>query len=100
MIVNRREVLVSLAAVPGALHAAAQDANPPAESGPATNSPAAHAQNASGQTPNAGQEAIQNPILGPGDALPFRTRLASPPGDAKDVVVRFFTKRDRLAGFH
>jgi predicted Zn finger-like uncharacterized protein len=29
-----------------------------------------------------------------GAAAPFRTRLASPPGDAHDVFVRFFNRRD------
>jgi predicted Zn finger-like uncharacterized protein len=56
--------------------------------------------NAAGHEVYAWTALTQSPILGPGDSLPFRTRLASPPGDAKDVVVRFFTKRDRLAGFH
>jgi len=35
-------------------------------------------------------------ILGPGDALPFRSRLASPPADAR-VQVRFFRQRDVVA---
>jgi predicted Zn finger-like uncharacterized protein len=33
-------------------------------------------------------------ILGPGEALPFRSRLASPPAEAREVQVRFFTKHD------
>ena len=33
-------------------------------------------------------------MLGAGEALPFRTRLASPPGDTHDVFVRFFNRRD------
>jgi predicted Zn finger-like uncharacterized protein len=37
-------------------------------------------------------------ILGPGESLPFRSRLASPPADASDVVVRFFTTRDAVPG--
>jgi predicted Zn finger-like uncharacterized protein len=37
-------------------------------------------------------------ILGPGETLPFRSRLASPPADASDVVVRFFTTRDTMPG--
>jgi len=36
--------------------------------------------------------------LGPGERLPFRSRLASPPADASDVMVRFFTARDAVAG--
>lgn len=34
----------------------------------------------------------------PGEALPFRSRLASPPNEARDVQVRFFTRRDAVAG--
>jgi predicted Zn finger-like uncharacterized protein len=37
-------------------------------------------------------------ILGPGETLEFRSRLASPPADAADVMVRFFTARDVEAG--
>lgn len=37
------------------------------------------------------------PFLSPGERLPFRSRLASPPASAHDVVVRFFHRRD-LAG--
>ncbi len=33
-------------------------------------------------------------ILGPGAKLDFRSRLASPPADAKNVMVRFFTAHD------
>jgi len=36
--------------------------------------------------------------LPPGEAVPFRTRLASPPPDARDVIVRFVTRRDIVAG--
>jgi predicted Zn finger-like uncharacterized protein len=36
--------------------------------------------------------------LAPGEQLPFRSRLASPPVDARDVTVRFFTRHDTLAG--
>jgi len=55
--------------------------------------------NAAGHEVYAWTALAQSPILGPRDSLPFRTRLASPPGEAKDVVVRFFTKRDRMAGY-
>jgi predicted Zn finger-like uncharacterized protein len=37
-------------------------------------------------------------ILDPGETLEFRSRLASPPADATDVMVRFFTARDVEAG--
>jgi predicted Zn finger-like uncharacterized protein len=33
-----------------------------------------------------------------GEAVGFRTRLASPPPDARDVIVRFLTRRDVVAG--
>jgi predicted Zn finger-like uncharacterized protein len=38
------------------------------------------------------------PVLEPGDAMPFRSRLASPPPDGQDLQVRFFTRRDSAAG--
>ena len=37
------------------------------------------------------------PVLAPGDRAPFRSRLASPPADAQDIIVRFFTRRDVTA---
>jgi hypothetical protein len=33
-------------------------------------------------------------ILGAGEQLPFRSRLASPPADGRDVMVRFFNRQD------
>jgi predicted Zn finger-like uncharacterized protein len=36
--------------------------------------------------------------VGSGNGLPFRTRLASPPADGRDVIVRFFNRRDVSAG--
>jgi predicted Zn finger-like uncharacterized protein len=39
-------------------------------------------------------------ILAPGEALPFRSRLASPPADAREVQVRFFNRRDTIAGLN
>jgi predicted Zn finger-like uncharacterized protein len=38
--------------------------------------------------------------LAPGDAQPFQTRLASPPAEGRDVVVRFFNRRDAVGGGH
>jgi hypothetical protein len=35
--------------------------------------------------------------LPPGEGVGFRTRLASPPTDARDVVVRFVNRRDLIA---
>jgi predicted Zn finger-like uncharacterized protein len=37
-------------------------------------------------------------ILGPGEKLPFRSRLASPPAEASDVMVRFVNASDAAAG--
>jgi predicted Zn finger-like uncharacterized protein len=37
-------------------------------------------------------------VLSAGDDLTFRTRLASPPPDGRDVIVRFFNRRDMIAG--
>jgi len=37
-------------------------------------------------------------VLEPGDTLPFRSRLASPPAEGQDLQVRFFTKRDATGG--
>jgi len=36
-------------------------------------------------------------ILGPGERLDFRSRLASPPAEAKNVMVRFFNAQDAAA---
>jgi len=36
--------------------------------------------------------------LMPGEALPFRSRLASPPREGQQVLVRFFNRRDLVAG--
>ena len=38
------------------------------------------------------------PVVGSGNGLAFRTRLASPPPDGRDVIVRFFNRRDVTAG--
>ena len=37
-------------------------------------------------------------VLEPGETLPFRSRLASPPGEGRDVTVRFFNRLDATAG--
>jgi hypothetical protein len=37
-------------------------------------------------------------LLEPGERLAFRSRLASPPDDSAEVQVRFFTRRDAVAG--
>jgi predicted Zn finger-like uncharacterized protein len=38
------------------------------------------------------------PTVGSGNGLAFRTRLASPPPDGRDVIVRFFSRHDVTAG--
>ena len=38
--------------------------------------------------------------LAPGEAVAFRTRLASPPPDSHDVIVRFVNRRDIVAEGH
>jgi predicted Zn finger-like uncharacterized protein len=38
------------------------------------------------------------PVLGAFEAMPFRSRLASPPAEGHDILVRFFTRRDAVAG--
>lgn len=40
----------------------------------------------------------EHSILAPGATLPFSSRLASPPSEGHDVIVRFFTKRDAIEG--
>jgi predicted Zn finger-like uncharacterized protein len=37
------------------------------------------------------------PTLAPGERAPFRSRLASPPADAQDIIIRFFNRRDVAA---
>lgn len=37
-------------------------------------------------------------VLGPGETLPFRSRLASPPPEGVDVMVRFFNPHDLANG--
>lgn len=37
-------------------------------------------------------------VLEPFETLPFRSRLASPPAEGHDIQVRFFTRRDAVAG--
>jgi hypothetical protein len=37
-------------------------------------------------------------LLPPGETLPFRSRLASPPAEASEITVRFFNRHDIHAG--
>lgn len=40
----------------------------------------------------------EQPVLQPGEKVAFKSRLASPPEDARNVTVRFFNRRDLTAG--
>jgi predicted Zn finger-like uncharacterized protein len=55
------------------------------------------ARNASGQEIYTWMLKPERSILGPGESLKFQSRLASPPPDASDVMVRFFTAADVAA---
>lgn len=37
-------------------------------------------------------------LLGPGEKMKFSSRLATPPADANDIMVRFFNANDAMAG--
>lgn len=54
--------------------------------------------NASGHEVYAWTAQPAKPTLGSGNGLPFRARLASPPADGRDVIVRFLNRRDVAAG--
>lgn len=54
--------------------------------------------NASGHEVYAWTALPSKTLLGSGDGLAFRTRLASPPPDGRDVIVRFFSRRDAGTG--
>jgi len=54
--------------------------------------------NASGHEVYAWTAQPTKSTLGSGNGLPFRARLASPPGDGRDVIVRFLNRRDVAAG--
>jgi hypothetical protein len=54
--------------------------------------------NATGQEIYAWTARPSRSILEPGQKLPFRSRLASPPADASDVLVRFVNATDEPAG--
>ncbi len=41
---------------------------------------------------------LEQTVIAPGATLPFRSRLASPPPEAHAVLVRFFNRRDLVAG--
>jgi hypothetical protein len=56
--------------------------------------------NASGQEVYSWTAAPPRPALTPGEAVAFHSRLASPPVEAHDILVRFVTRRDIIAGAH
>lgn len=41
---------------------------------------------------------LEQPVLNPGETAWFKTRLASPPAEGREIAVRFFHKRDLAAG--
>jgi len=55
------------------------------------------ARNAAGQEIYTWTALPSRSILGPGEKLQFRSRLASPPADASNVLVRFFNAHDAEA---
>jgi predicted Zn finger-like uncharacterized protein len=54
--------------------------------------------NRSGQEVYAWTAMPSRSVLAPGETLAFRSRLASPPPDTGEVLVRFFNRRDLVAG--
>jgi predicted Zn finger-like uncharacterized protein len=56
------------------------------------------ARNAKGQEVYSWTALPARGVLAPGETIAFRSRLASPPPETSDVTVRFFSRRDRLAG--
>jgi predicted Zn finger-like uncharacterized protein len=56
------------------------------------------ARNASGQEVYSWTARPERSILPAGDSMEFHTSLAKPPADATDVMVRFFTASDAMAG--
>ena len=56
------------------------------------------ARNATGQEVYVWTAKPERSVLNPGEALEFQSSLAKPPADATDVMVRFFTASDAMAG--
>jgi predicted Zn finger-like uncharacterized protein len=54
--------------------------------------------NAAGQEIYAWTSVTGRALLSPGETATFRSRLASPPSEGRDVVVRFLNRRDLIAG--
>jgi predicted Zn finger-like uncharacterized protein len=56
--------------------------------------------NASGQEVYSWTAVAPRASLPPGESVAFRSRLASPPVEAHDVLVRFITRHDIISGVH
>lgn len=54
--------------------------------------------NARGADIYAWNAVLERPTLNPGEKAWFRSRLASPPAEAHEIVVRFFNRRDVASG--
>lgn len=54
--------------------------------------------NAKGDDIYAWNTVLEQPVLHPGEKAWFKTRLASPPAEGREIAVRFFHKRDLAAG--
>lgn len=56
------------------------------------------ARNATGQEVYVWTAMPERSVLQPGETMQFQSSLAKPPADATDVMVRFFTAQDAMAG--
>jgi predicted Zn finger-like uncharacterized protein len=56
------------------------------------------ARNATGQDVYTWTSPPARTLLGPNESMEFHSRLAAPPADARDVMVRFFTAQDAATG--
>jgi predicted Zn finger-like uncharacterized protein len=54
--------------------------------------------NAKGADIYAWNTVLEQPVLHPGEKALFKTRLASPPAEGREIAVRFFHKQDLTAG--
>ncbi len=41
---------------------------------------------------------LEQPVLNPGEKVWFKSRLASPPAEGREIAVRFFQRRDIVTG--
>ncbi|HZL30987.1 MAG TPA: MJ0042-type zinc finger domain-containing protein [Pseudolabrys sp.] len=56
------------------------------------------ARNATGRDVYTWTSQPARPVLGPKESMEFHSRLAAPPAEARDVMVRFFTPQDAAGG--